>query len=138
MGRAGHQGPGRQSCCHRWGPLLGVGWTSLDPPWRCGGVRGVCILTAAVCTAYGIPRLKDRRVDSWVVMVWVYFCWRDGGGLVIAFFSLTFGVADFCGCRVFGGLPVAGQNDRGGLPRPRRCYGGLLTGGMRILPPRSE
>ncbi|KAJ1131049.1 hypothetical protein NDU88_009392 [Pleurodeles waltl] len=62
-------------------------------------------------------------------MVWAYFCWRDGGGLVIAFFSLPVGVADFCGCRVFGGLPVAGQNDCVGLPRPQRCYGGLLTGG---------
>ncbi|KAJ1191771.1 hypothetical protein NDU88_001086 [Pleurodeles waltl] len=62
-------------------------------------------------------------------MVWAYFCWRDGGGLVIASFPLTFGVADFCGSRVFGGLPVAGQNDRGGLPRLRRCYRGLLTGG---------
>ncbi|KAJ1216004.1 hypothetical protein NDU88_003610 [Pleurodeles waltl] len=69
---------------------------------------------AAVCTANGIPRLKDRRVDSCVVIVWAYFCWRDGGGLVIAIFSLTFGMADFCGCRVFGGLQVAGQNDRGG------------------------
>ncbi|KAJ1143648.1 hypothetical protein NDU88_009953 [Pleurodeles waltl] len=67
-------------------------------------------------------------------MVWAYFCWRDGGGLVIAIFSLTFGVADFCGCRVFGGLPVAGQNDRGGLPQPRRCYGILLAGGKRLLP----
>ncbi|KAJ1202718.1 hypothetical protein NDU88_006515 [Pleurodeles waltl] len=71
-------------------------------------------------------------------MVWAYFCWRDGGGLVIASFSLPFGLADFCGCRVFGGLPVAGQNDRGGFPRPRRCYGGLLTGGKRLLPTRSE
>ncbi|KAJ1178144.1 hypothetical protein NDU88_003391 [Pleurodeles waltl] len=82
--------------------------------------------------------MKDRRVDSWVVMAWAYFCWRDGGGLVIAIFSLIFGVADFCWCRVFGGLPVAGQNDRGSLPRPRRCYGSLLTGGKRLLPPRSE
>ncbi|KAJ1208395.1 hypothetical protein NDU88_003781 [Pleurodeles waltl] len=48
-------------------------------------------------------------------MAWAYFCWRDGGGLVIASFPLTFGVADFCGCRIFGGLPVAGQNDRGGV-----------------------
>ncbi|KAJ1180600.1 hypothetical protein NDU88_005821 [Pleurodeles waltl] len=62
-------------------------------------------------------------------MVWAYFCWCDGGGLVIASFALTFGVAYVCGCRVFGGLPVAGQNDRGGLPQPQRCYGGLLTGG---------
>ncbi|KAJ1127733.1 hypothetical protein NDU88_006126 [Pleurodeles waltl] len=69
-------------------------------------------------------------------MAWAYFCWRGSGGLVIAIFSLPFGVADFCGCRVFGGLPVAGQNDRGGLPR--RCYSGLLTGGKRLLPPRSE
>ncbi|KAJ1160639.1 hypothetical protein NDU88_001134 [Pleurodeles waltl] len=56
-------------------------------------------------------------VDSWIVIVWAYFCWRDGGGLVIASFSLAFGVADFCGCLHFGGLPVVGQNDRGGLPR---------------------
>ncbi|KAJ1097335.1 hypothetical protein NDU88_002459 [Pleurodeles waltl] len=68
-------------------------------------------------------------------MAWAYFCWRDGGGLVIACFALPVGVADFCGCRVFGGLPVAGQNDRGGLPRPRRCYGGLLTCSKRLLPP---
>ncbi|KAJ1149199.1 hypothetical protein NDU88_002014 [Pleurodeles waltl] len=61
-------------------------------------------------------------------MAWAYICWRDGGGLVIASFPLTFGVANYCGCRVFGGLPVAGQNDRGGLPRPRRCCGGLLAG----------
>ncbi|KAJ1088823.1 hypothetical protein NDU88_001978 [Pleurodeles waltl] len=98
----------------------------------------MCISTAAVCTANRIPRLKDRRVDSWVVMAWAYFCWRDGGGLVIASLSLTFGVADFCGCRYFGGLPVVGQKDRGGLPRPRRCYGGLLSGGKRLLPPRLE
>ncbi|KAJ1211035.1 hypothetical protein NDU88_006397 [Pleurodeles waltl] len=71
-------------------------------------------------------------------MAWAYFCWRDGGGLVIASFPLTFGVADFCGCRVFSGLPVAGQNDRGGFPRARRCYGGLLAGGKRLLSPRSE
>ncbi|KAJ1207906.1 hypothetical protein NDU88_003296 [Pleurodeles waltl] len=71
-------------------------------------------------------------------MEWAYFCWRDGGGLVIASFSLAVGVADFCGCRVFGGLPVAGQNDRGGFPRPRRCYGSLLNGGKRLLPLRSE
>ncbi|KAJ1191467.1 hypothetical protein NDU88_000783 [Pleurodeles waltl] len=75
----------------------------------------MCISTAAVCTANRIPRLKDRRVDSWVVMAWAYFCWRDGGGLVIASLSLTFGVADFCGCRYFGVLPVVGQNDRAGV-----------------------
>ncbi|KAJ1128030.1 hypothetical protein NDU88_006422 [Pleurodeles waltl] len=100
--------------------------------------KGVCILSAAVCTANGILRLKDRCGDLWVGIAWAHFCWRDGGGLVIASFSLAVGVADFCCCRVFGGLPVAGQNDRGGLPRPRRCYGGLLTGGKRLLPPRSE
>ncbi|KAJ1203831.1 hypothetical protein NDU88_007612 [Pleurodeles waltl] len=71
-------------------------------------------------------------------MAWAFLCWRDGGGLVIANFSLHFDGADFCGCRDFGGLPVAGQNDRDGLPRPRRCCGGLLTGGKRLLPPRLE
>ncbi|KAJ1105191.1 hypothetical protein NDU88_002599 [Pleurodeles waltl] len=98
----------------------------------------MCISSAAVCTTNEIPRLKGRCLDSCVVKVWAYFCWRDGGGLVIASFSLPFGVADFCGCRDFGGLPVVGQNDRGGLPRPRRCYGSLLSGSKRLLPPRLE
>ncbi|KAJ1198138.1 hypothetical protein NDU88_001982 [Pleurodeles waltl] len=98
MGRAGHLDPGRQRC--------------LCVYIERGGVY-----------PNGIPRLKDRRVDSWVVIVWAYFCWRDG--LVIASFSLPFGVADLCGCLYFGGLPVVGQNDCGGLPR--RYVGGLLT-----------
>ncbi|KAJ1151308.1 hypothetical protein NDU88_004091 [Pleurodeles waltl] len=71
-------------------------------------------------------------------MVWAYFCWRDGGGLVFASLTLAVGVADFCGCRVFGGLPLEGQNDRGGLPQPRQCCGGLLIGGKRLLPPRKK
>ncbi|KAJ1144400.1 hypothetical protein NDU88_010699 [Pleurodeles waltl] len=70
-------------------------------------------------------------------MGWAYFCWRDGGGLVISSLSLTADVAAFSGGRVFGGLAVVGQNDRGGLPRPRPCYGGLLAGGKRLLPPRA-
>ncbi|KAJ1131532.1 hypothetical protein NDU88_009868 [Pleurodeles waltl] len=100
MGRAGHLDPGRQSCCHHCGPLLGWSghlWTLL---------RGDVAFGAAVCTANGIPRLKDRHVDSCVVIVWAYFCWCDGVGLVIASFSLAFGVADFCGCLYFGGLRV--------------------------------
>ncbi|KAJ1134465.1 hypothetical protein NDU88_000917 [Pleurodeles waltl] len=138
MVRAGHQVLGRQSCCHHWGPVLGAGWTNLDPPGRCVGVQAlqgcvyfklsnvavfwswVCILTTAVCTTNGIPRLNDRRVDSWVVMAWACLCWRDGGGLVISSLSLTADEAAFRGCRVFGGLAVVGQNDRGGLPRLRR------------------
>ncbi|KAJ1110437.1 hypothetical protein NDU88_007788 [Pleurodeles waltl] len=56
----------------------------------------VCILSAAVCTANGIPRLKDHHVDSCVVIVWAYSCWRDGVGFAIASVSLTFGVADLC------------------------------------------
>ncbi|KAJ1198283.1 hypothetical protein NDU88_002125 [Pleurodeles waltl] len=71
-------------------------------------------------------------------MAWAYFCWRDGGGLVISSLSLPADVAACSGGRIFGGLAVVGQNDRGGFPRPRRCYGGLLTGGKRLLPPRSE
>ncbi|KAJ1127710.1 hypothetical protein NDU88_006103 [Pleurodeles waltl] len=62
-------------------------------------------------------------------MAWAYFCWRDGGGLVTSTFPPTAGLAVCCGCRIFGGLAAAGQNDRGGLPRPRRNYGGFLTGG---------
>ncbi|KAJ1141008.1 hypothetical protein NDU88_007345 [Pleurodeles waltl] len=61
-------------------------------------------------------------------MAWAYFCWRGGGGFVTSTFPPTAGLAVGCGCRIFGGLPSAGQNDRGGFPRPRRCYGGLLTG----------
>ncbi|KAJ1149071.1 hypothetical protein NDU88_001889 [Pleurodeles waltl] len=59
-------------------------------------------------------------------MAWAYFCWRDGGGLVTSTFPPTAGLAVCCGCRIFGGLAAAGQNDRGGLPR--RNYGGFLTG----------
>ncbi|KAJ1175674.1 hypothetical protein NDU88_000961 [Pleurodeles waltl] len=61
-------------------------------------------LGRAVCTAKVIPRLKDSRVDSCVVIVWAYFCWRDGGGFAFASLSLTFGVADLCGCLNFGGF----------------------------------
>ncbi|KAJ1115251.1 hypothetical protein NDU88_003477 [Pleurodeles waltl] len=82
--------------------------------------KGVCILSATVCTTNGIPRMKDRRVDLWVVMAWACLCWRDGGGLAISSLSLTADEAAFRGCRVFGGLAVVGQNARGGLPRPQR------------------
>ncbi|KAJ1188394.1 hypothetical protein NDU88_005155 [Pleurodeles waltl] len=105
----------------------------IDVSW---GQRCVCILSTAVCTASGIPRLKDRHVDSWVVIVWAYSCWRDGGGFVIASLSLTFGVADLCGCLDFGGFRAVGHNDRGGIPPPRRCVGGLLHGCKRLLPPK--
>ncbi|KAJ1194207.1 hypothetical protein NDU88_003501 [Pleurodeles waltl] len=56
-------------------------------------------------------------------MAWACLCWRDGGGLVISSLSLTADEAAFSGCRVFGDLAVVGQNDRGGLPRPRRYDG---------------
>ncbi|KAJ1187724.1 hypothetical protein NDU88_004494 [Pleurodeles waltl] len=71
-------------------------------------------------------------------MAWACLCWRDGGGLVISSLSLPADEAAFRGCRVFGGLPVGGQNDRGGLPQPQRYNGRLLTGGKGLLPPRSE
>ncbi|KAJ1100895.1 hypothetical protein NDU88_005970 [Pleurodeles waltl] len=93
----------------------------------------VCILSAAVCTANGILRLKDRRVDSWVVIVRAYSCWSDGGGFVIASLSLTFGVADLCGGLDFGRFRAVGHKDRGGIPR--RCVAGLLHGGKRLLLP---
>ncbi|KAJ1088039.1 hypothetical protein NDU88_001198 [Pleurodeles waltl] len=92
-------------------------------------------LIAAVCTASGLPWLKDRYVDSWVVIVWVYSCWRDGGGFVIASLSLTFGVADLCGCLDFGGFRAVGRNSCSGIPLPQRCVDGLLHGGKRHLPP---
>ncbi|KAJ1199397.1 hypothetical protein NDU88_003233 [Pleurodeles waltl] len=92
-------------------------------------------ILAAVCTANGIPWLNDCRVDSCVVIVWAYFCWRDGEGFVFASLSLTFGVADLCGCLNFGGFRAVGHNDRGGIPLPQWCVGGLLHGGKRLLPP---
>ncbi|KAJ1092072.1 hypothetical protein NDU88_005186 [Pleurodeles waltl] len=98
-------------------------------------IQSVCILSAAVWTANGIPQLKDRCVDSCVVIVWAYFCWRDGGGFVIASLSLTCGVADSCGCLNFGGFRAMGHNDRGGILQPQRCVGGLLHGGTQFLPP---
>ncbi|KAJ1216569.1 hypothetical protein NDU88_004170 [Pleurodeles waltl] len=90
---------------------------------------------AAVCTANGIPRLNDRRVDSCVVIVWVYLCWRDGVSFVFASLSLTFGVADLCGCLNFGGFRAVGHNDRGRILLQWRCVGGLLHGGKWLLPP---
>ncbi|KAJ1143807.1 hypothetical protein NDU88_010110 [Pleurodeles waltl] len=71
-------------------------------------------------------------------MAWAFFCWRDGGGLVISSLSLPADVAACSGGRIFGGLAVVGQNDCGGFPRPRRCYGGLLTSGKRLLPPSAS
>ncbi|KAJ1176611.1 hypothetical protein NDU88_001882 [Pleurodeles waltl] len=75
------------------------------------------------------------------------FVGRNGMGVIVLAWQWRFGhlqfsaaadEAAFRGCRVFGGLAVGGQNDRGGLPRPRRYDGGLLTGGKGLLPPRSE
>ncbi|KAJ1179598.1 hypothetical protein NDU88_004832 [Pleurodeles waltl] len=77
---------------------------------------------------YRIPRLKDRCMDSWVVIVWAYSCWRDGGGFVIDSLSLTFGVADLCGCLHFGEFRAVGRNSCNGIPLPRRCVDGLLHG----------
>ncbi|KAJ1216220.1 hypothetical protein NDU88_003826 [Pleurodeles waltl] len=68
------------------------------------------------------------------VFLWACFCWRDGGGFVIASLSLTFGVADLGGCLNFGGFRAVGHNSCGGIPRPGRCIGGLLYGGKRLLP----
>ncbi|KAJ1201820.1 hypothetical protein NDU88_005626 [Pleurodeles waltl] len=73
-------------------------------------------------------------MDSWVVIVWAYSCWRDGVGFVIARLSLTFGVVDLGGCLDFGGFRAVGHNGSGGIPRPRRCVGGLLHGGKQLLP----
>ncbi|KAJ1214901.1 hypothetical protein NDU88_002512 [Pleurodeles waltl] len=90
---------------------------------------------AAVCTANGLPRLKDRRIDLWVVIVWAYSCWRDSVGFAITSLSLTFGVADLCGCLFCGGLRDEGRKTCSGfLPRPR-YVDGLQYGGKRDLPP---
>ncbi|KAJ1126845.1 hypothetical protein NDU88_005251 [Pleurodeles waltl] len=97
------------------------------------GFPGPVLPLAVVCTAIGILRLKDRSVDSWVVIVWTYSCWRDGVGFVIASSSLTFSVSVLCGCLDFGRVRAVGHNDRGRIPL--WCVGGLLHGGKRLLPP---
>ncbi|KAJ1137011.1 hypothetical protein NDU88_003424 [Pleurodeles waltl] len=89
----------------------------------------------AVCTTNGILLFNGLRVDSWFVIVWAYSCWCDCVGFVITSLSLTIGVADLCGCLDFGGFRAVGHNDRGGIPQPRRCVGGLLHGGKRLFPP---
>ncbi|KAJ1199008.1 hypothetical protein NDU88_002846 [Pleurodeles waltl] len=60
--------------------------------------------STAVCTANGIRQLKDCCVDSWVMIVWAYSCWRDGGGFAFATLSLTFGATDLCGCLYYSGF----------------------------------
>ncbi|KAJ1143587.1 hypothetical protein NDU88_009894 [Pleurodeles waltl] len=98
------------------------------------GVR-VRVGSAAVCTANGIPRLKDRCIDSWVVIQCAYSYCRGSVGLVIASLSLTFGVADLCGCLYCSGIRAVGRNTCSGIPRPLQYVGGLLHGGKRDLPP---
>ncbi|KAJ1143922.1 hypothetical protein NDU88_010224 [Pleurodeles waltl] len=88
---------------------------------------------AVVCTTNGLPWLKDRCIDSWVMIVWAYSCWRDGLGFVIASLSLTFGVADLCGCLYCGGFRAVGRNTCSGILRPQRYVGGLLHGGKGDL-----
>ncbi|KAJ1105013.1 hypothetical protein NDU88_002421 [Pleurodeles waltl] len=74
-------------------------------------------------------------MDSWVVIVWAYSCWHDGGGFVSASLSLAFGVADMCRRLDFGRFRAVGRNSCSGIPQPRRCVGGLLHSGKRDLPP---
>ncbi|KAJ1155111.1 hypothetical protein NDU88_007846 [Pleurodeles waltl] len=64
--------------------------------------------------------MKDRRVDSWVMIVWAYSCWHDSVGFVIASLSLTFSVADLCGCLDFGGFRAVARNSCSGIPPPQR------------------
>ncbi|KAJ1137294.1 hypothetical protein NDU88_003707 [Pleurodeles waltl] len=90
---------------------------------------------AAVCTANGIPRFKDRCVASWVMIVWSYSCWRNGIGFGTASLSLTFGVADLCVCLYCGGLRAVSRNTCSGFLLPQWYVGGLRHGGKRDLPP---
>ncbi|KAJ1209370.1 hypothetical protein NDU88_004748 [Pleurodeles waltl] len=57
------------------------------------------------------------------------FVGQNGMGVIVLAWRWRFGhlqfiaardEAEFRGCRVFGGCTVGGQNDCGGLPRPRR------------------
>ncbi|KAJ1188064.1 hypothetical protein NDU88_004829 [Pleurodeles waltl] len=73
---------------------------------------------AAVCTASGLLGLKDRRVDSWAMIMWAYSCWRDSVGFAIASLSLTFGVADLCGCLNCGGFRAMGCDTCSRIPQP--------------------
>ncbi|KAJ1084687.1 hypothetical protein NDU88_004833 [Pleurodeles waltl] len=91
-------------------------------------------LCAVVCTANGLLRLKDRCVDSWVVIVCAYSSWRDGVGFGITSLSLTFGVADLCGCLYCGRFRDVGRNTCSGIPGPQWYVGGLQHGGKRDLP----
>ncbi|KAJ1170569.1 hypothetical protein NDU88_002443 [Pleurodeles waltl] len=56
---------------------------------------------AAVCTANGLPRLKDRCSDSWVVILWAYSCCRNGGP------RATLCGTRLCACRGRDGLVFA-------------------------------
>ncbi|KAJ1159683.1 hypothetical protein NDU88_000188 [Pleurodeles waltl] len=95
----------------------------------------VCILNAAVCTANGLLRLNDRCVDSGVVILWAYSCWPDSVGFAIASLSLTFGVADLCGCLFCGGLRDVGRNTCSGFLPQAWYLGGRQHSGKRDLPP---
>ncbi|KAJ1164154.1 hypothetical protein NDU88_004599 [Pleurodeles waltl] len=82
-----------------------------------------------------ITAVERPRVDLWVVRLWAYSCWRDGVGFVIGSLSLTFGVADLCGCLYCGRIRAVGRNTFSGIPRQQRYVGGLLHGGKWDLPP---
>ncbi|KAJ1187455.1 hypothetical protein NDU88_004231 [Pleurodeles waltl] len=48
--------------------------------------------STVVCTANGLLRLNVRRGDSGVIMLWAWFCWRNGVGFDTPSLSLTFGL----------------------------------------------
>ncbi|KAJ1108898.1 hypothetical protein NDU88_006268 [Pleurodeles waltl] len=91
--------------------------------------RSNIIQHAAVCTANGLPRLKDRCGDSWVVILWAYSCWRNGVGFGTASLSLTFGLADLCGCRYSGGFLSVRHITHRGIPPQSRYVDGCQHGG---------
>ncbi|KAJ1190707.1 hypothetical protein NDU88_000029 [Pleurodeles waltl] len=90
---------------------------------------------AVVCTTNGLPRLKDHHVDLCIRIVWAYSCRRDVVAFGIASLSLTFGVADLCGCLYCARFQYVGRNTCSGIPRPQRYVGSLLHGRKRDLPP---
>ncbi|KAJ1140427.1 hypothetical protein NDU88_006779 [Pleurodeles waltl] len=69
------------------------------------------------------------------MIVWAYSCWRDGVGFGIASLSLTFGVANLCGCLYCGGFQAVSRDTYSGIPLPQRYFDGPLHGGKRDLPP---
>ncbi|KAJ1149008.1 hypothetical protein NDU88_001829 [Pleurodeles waltl] len=70
------------------------------------------------------------------MIVWAYSCWRDGEGFGITSLSLTFGVADLCGCLYCGGFRDVGRNTCSGILPPQ--WGSVSDQGLTAKERREE